>query len=157
MGRKQISRKSGARASAMPTQADYEALSEFRYSIRCFLEFSQRAAREVGLTPRHHQALLAIKGFAGQRAVTVGDLAERLRLRPHSAAELVGRLAQAGLVMRKHDPDDHRRVLLTLTDRAERLLADLSTVHMDELKRIGPALDRVLALINAGGGSPDTQ
>ncbi len=151
MGRKRTTRKSGVRACSIPTQADYEALSEFRYLLRCFLEFSQRAARDVGLTPRHHQALLAIKGVAGRRPVTVGDLAERLRLRPHSAAELVGRLAQAGLVVRNHDPNDHRRVLITLTERAEQSLADLSAVHMDELKRIGPTLDRVLALINAGG------
>jgi hypothetical protein len=41
--------------SQRPSQADYEALSEFRYLIRCFLQFSQNAARVVGLTPRQHQ------------------------------------------------------------------------------------------------------
>ena len=95
-----------------PSQADYEALSEFRYMIRCFLEFSQNAAREAGLTPGQHQALLAIRGFPAGQGVTVGDLAERLRVRHHSAVELVDRLAEAGLVLRSPDATDHRRVLL---------------------------------------------
>lgn len=43
-------------------ESDYERLSEFRHLIRLFLEFSQEKARLAGLTPRHHQALLAIKG-----------------------------------------------------------------------------------------------
>ncbi|TIX36407.1 MAG: MarR family transcriptional regulator, partial [Mesorhizobium sp.] len=74
------------------SQADYQRLSEFRYLIRRFLEFSQVQANEAGLTPRQHQALLAIKGFPGAGPVTVGDLAERLRIRHHSAVELVDRL-----------------------------------------------------------------
>ena len=49
------------------SQADYQRLSEFRYLIRRFLEFSQIQAEDAGLTPRQHQALLAIKGFPGRR------------------------------------------------------------------------------------------
>lgn len=129
------------------TQADYEILSEFRYQIRCFLEFSQNAACAVGLTPRQHQALLALKGFPKDRLITIGDLAERLRIRHHSAAELVDRLSEARLVTRGHDPDDQRRVSLTLTARAEQYLARLSAVHLGELKKIKPILDKILFLI----------
>lgn len=125
-------------------QADYQRLSEFRYLIRCFLEFSQIQARDAGLTPRQHQALLAIKGFPGGGPVTVGDLAERLRIRHHSAVELVDRLCEAGLVARNQDKDDHRRVLLQLTLRADDHLADLSAAHLDELSRIEPMLKRLL-------------
>ena len=50
---------------------------------------SARTGRAVGLTPRQHQALLAIRGFGGGRPANVGDLAERLRIRHHSAAELI--------------------------------------------------------------------
>lgn len=135
------------RRASGPSQADYEALSEFRYLMRCFLEFSQDAAHEVGLTPRQHQALLAIKGFKGGQAMTVGDLAERLRIRRHSAAELVDRLAEADLVARGHDPADHRRVLLTLTARAEQDLSDLSAAHLDELEKLEPALRNILSLV----------
>lgn len=135
-----------ARRSSL-NQADYEALSEFRYQIRCFLEFSQNEARAAGLTPRQHQALLALKGFPKNRLITIGDLAGRLRIRHHSAAELVDRLSEAGLVARGHDPNDQRRVALTLTARAEEYLAGLSAVHLEELKKIKPVLDKILLLI----------
>jgi DNA-binding MarR family transcriptional regulator len=127
------------------TLADYQALSEFRYLLRCFLEFSEKAARGVGLQPRQHQALLAIKGIPSGGQVTIGDLAERLRVRHHSAVELVNRLSEAGLVIRQHDMDDQRRVILQLTEHAETYLAELSAVHLDELSRIEPMLTRILS------------
>lgn len=123
---------------------DYRALSEFRYLIRRFLEFSQNAARRAGLTPRQHQALLAIKGFPRDDRPTVGDLAERLRLRHHSAVELVDRLVAAGLIERLHDARDRRRVLLVLTEVAETRLADLSASHLEELHSMRKALMQLL-------------
>ncbi len=138
-------RDSAPPVSQTPSLADYQALSEFRHLIRCFLEFSQKAAQAVGLTPRQHQALLAIKGFPGGGAVTVGNLAQRLRIRHHTAVELVDRLAESGLVQRIHDADDHRRVLLTLTGLADDHLAKLSAAHLDELARIEPMLKEALA------------
>jgi DNA-binding MarR family transcriptional regulator len=133
------------RVARRPSQADYEALAEFRYQIRQFLEFSEGAARAVGLTPRQHQALLAIKGFPSGAAAAVGDLAQRLGIRHHSAVELVDRLAEAGLVTRKVDIDDQRRVLLSLTERAETRLAELSIAHLDELARIEPVLHKAVS------------
>lgn len=124
------------------TPADYQALSDFRYLLRCFLEFSEKAARQAGIQPRQHQALLAIKAF--DEPVTIGILAERLRIRHHSAVELVDRLVEAGLVVRKQDETDNRRVILQLTARAEAYLEDLSAVHLDELSRIEPVLTRIL-------------
>ncbi|TIP33737.1 MAG: MarR family transcriptional regulator, partial [Mesorhizobium sp.] len=94
---------------------------------------------------RQHQALLAIKGFPGGAPVAVGDLAERLRIRHHSAVELVNRLAEAGLVIRDQDKSDHRRVLLQLTPLADDRLAELSAAHLDELSRIEPMLRRLLS------------
>ena len=126
------------------TQADYTALAEFRYLIRCFLEFSENAAKDAGLTPRHHQALLVVKGYGRGQPITVGDLAERLRIRHNTAVELANRLSENGLVIRSHDDRDQRRVLLKLTRLAERRLAGLSSAHLDELARIGPMLEEVL-------------
>ncbi|HET7412933.1 MAG TPA: MarR family transcriptional regulator [Pararhizobium sp.] len=124
--------------------SDYAVLSEFRYLIRCFLEFSEDRARLAGLTTRQHQALLAIKGHGAGHPITVGDLAERLRIRHHSAVELANRLCEAGLAFRSHDSEDQRRVLLGLTELAEERLSELSAAHYDELKRIKPMLEQVL-------------
>jgi DNA-binding MarR family transcriptional regulator len=126
------------------TQEDYTALAEFRYLIRCFLEFSENEAKQAGLTPRHHQALLVIKGYRRGKPITVGDLAERLRIRHNTAVELANRLVDGGLVERLQDEADQRRVLLRLTAAADRHLAKLSSAHLDELSRIKPMLEEVL-------------
>ena len=113
--------------------ADYRALAEFRHQLRQFLLFSEGAARRAGLAPRQHQALLAIKGFAH---LTVGDLADRLGIKSHSAAGLVNRLAAAKLVRRVADAADRRRSYLALTPSAERRLEGLTLAHRAELKRL---------------------
>ena len=130
---------------------DYRLLSEFRYLIRCFLEFSETAAARAGLTARQHQALLAIKGVREDAVPTVGYLAERLRIQHHSAVELADRLVEAGLVARAHDPNDRRRIKLKLTDLAERHLAGLSTSHAAELQRMRPALLDILDQVDEIG------
>ena len=140
--------QAGGAAGARLGTRDYRLLSEFRYLIRCFLEFSETAAVRAGLTARQHQALLAIKGVREDAAPTIGYLAERLRIQHHSAVELVDRLVEAGLVVRAPDPGDRRRVRLELTASAERHLAELSTSHLAELKRMRPAL---LELLDQGG------
>src|SRR3546814_5115611 len=54
-------------------------------------------ANEVGLSAQQHQALLAIRGAEDAKA-TVGYIAERLILKPHSASELVHRLEKLSLI-----------------------------------------------------------
>jgi DNA-binding MarR family transcriptional regulator len=126
----------------LPPQ-DYRLLAEFRYVLRQFLLFSETAAKAAGLAPQQHQALLAIKGFGGD--FTVGDLAERLAIRPNSAVELVDRLAALKLLQRRVDADDRRRVMLELTPKAEALLASLTAAHRCELKKFAPLLKPLLA------------
>lgn len=136
----QIRRKGGQPLAA----EDYRTLAQFRYLLRQFAAFSEDAALEAGLTPQQHQALLAIKGFPGRRRVTVGELAERLNIRPHSAVGLVDRLAARGLVRRRPDRADRRQVWIELTRRAEAQLTRLSLAHRDELRRLAPLLRDVL-------------
>lgn len=117
-----------------PHDRDYVALAAFRRTLRIFLAFSEEAARAAGLTPQQHQALLAIRGAAGSET-TVGELAVSLLLKPHTAVGLADRLARAGLVRRKPDATDRRRVLLALTAKGERVLKKLSATHLSEIRR----------------------
>jgi DNA-binding MarR family transcriptional regulator len=131
-------------------KAEYEALANFRHALREFLAFSEAAARQVGLTPQQHQAMLAIKGFPDRNQVTIGELAERLMVRHHSAVEMVDRLCETGLTRRSPDPADRRRVLVSLTEQAELLLEQLSAVHWEELRRLRPVLAMLLASVDHG-------
>jgi DNA-binding MarR family transcriptional regulator len=124
------------------TEADYRHLAEFRYLLRQFMAFSEDAARRARLSPQHHQALLAIRGFGGR--LTIGELAERLIIKPHSAVGLADRLVEAGLAVRHTDDNDRRRVELTLTSSASQKLDELSHSHREELKRLAPSLTPLL-------------
>ncbi|MFO1475272.1 MAG: MarR family transcriptional regulator [Verrucomicrobiota bacterium] len=130
--------------SARMTQAEYETLAELRFALREFLHFSETQARGAGLTPRQHQALLAIKGFPGPGPISVGELAARLRVRHHSAVELADRLSAGGLLRRAPSARDHRRVGLVLTASGESVLESLSAVHRRELRRVGPRIEAFL-------------
>jgi DNA-binding MarR family transcriptional regulator len=123
---------------------DYATLAEFRYLLRQFSAFSEGAARAAGLTAQQHQALLAIKGFPGREAATIGELAERLNLKHHSVVGLVDRLAGHGLIHREPDKTDRRRVMIVLTTKAETLLLGLTLAHRDELRRLAPLLREIL-------------
>ncbi len=125
-------------------QSDYQRLAEFRYHLRGFLKFSERAASGMGLRPQQHQALLAIKG-APREHITIGILAERLGIRHNSAVELIDRLITNGLVERRQNPEDRREVLIDLTNRAERILAKLSLAHRNEIRKLAPLLIGLLA------------
>jgi DNA-binding MarR family transcriptional regulator len=126
------------------TASDYRRLAEFRYLLRNFLVFSENAAKIAGLTAQQHQALLAVKSFTNARAMTTGALAERLGIRHHSAVGLVDRLAAKMLVRRRRDQQDRRQVMIELTTKAEALLARLSAIHRDELRRLAPLLRDLL-------------
>lgn len=130
---------------------DYRSLAEFRYAIRRFLAFSEAAASEAGLTAQQHQALLTIKGVGEVDGLSIGDLATRLLVRQHTAAELANRLEEAGLVRRRSDPNDGRRVLLALTPESERRLQSLSDIHLDEISSMAPQLVSILAKLSSAG------
>jgi DNA-binding MarR family transcriptional regulator len=125
------------------TPADFTALAEFRYALRRFAAFSEAAAVESGLTPQQHQAMLAIKGASGA-SMAVGEIADRLIIRHHSAVELVNRLERMGLAQRSAHPTDKRRVQVSLTELAEERLEQLTSAHLEELRAIGPLLRRLL-------------
>ena len=131
------------------SDGEYEALSNLRYTLRRFMDFSTSAAQQEGLPAQQHQALLAIRGHRGE-AMTVGKLAERLLIAPHSATELVGRLAAAGYVTRNVDPADRRRQTLLLTDKAAVVLEQLSGIHLTEIRDLAPKLLDILKKLEEG-------
>ncbi|OZI60917.1 MarR family winged helix-turn-helix transcriptional regulator [Bordetella genomosp. 11] len=141
----QLSRRHADTAASRTLQADdFVALARLRFALRQFTAFSESAAAERGLTPQQHQALLAIKA-APDETMTVGEIADWLLLRPHSAGELINRLERMGLVERRADAMDRRKVHVALTRAAQDKLDALSAAHFEELRAIGPMLRELLA------------
>ena len=132
------------------SREQYAAIAAFRYQLRRFLAFSEAAAQQAGLPHQQHQAMLAIAGHVGSEAPSVGVLADRLLIAPHTAAELVSRMVEASLLTKTRSAHDARRMELALTPRAESILAELTAAHLEELRTMEPALVRALGKLDTG-------
>ncbi len=114
----------------------YERLLMLRTNLRRFDRWSAEQAHSAGLTPMQHQLLLAIRGHADRRGPTIGEIADYLLLKHHSAGELVHRTDAAGLVRRVRDSEDRRVVRIQLTDAGTARLESLTGMHLEELERL---------------------
>jgi DNA-binding MarR family transcriptional regulator len=135
------------------SKTQYEMLAAFRYQLRQFLRFSEDAARQMGLTPRQHQALLAIKGFPKRERITVGELADQLQIAHHSAVGLVDRSVEQNLIVREPSLTDRRQVYIKLTAHGGEILEQLSDVHRAEIRRLGRRLGVLLKSLVPDTGS----
>ncbi len=120
--------------------SDYQALAEFRYQIRKFLHFSDSAIEKAGLERAQYQLMLTIKGMPDGVRPRIRDVANRMLIQHHSAVELIDRLETGGYVRRERGRDDRREVLLALTPKGERVLAQLALHHHEELQNAAPKL-----------------
>lgn len=115
---------------------DYERLLTVRTGLRRFERWSADQAATHGLTASQHQLLLAIRGHDEPQGPTIGQVADYLLTRHHSAVELVDRTERLGLIIRSRDPDDHRAVRLELADQGAQVLESLTSAHLEELERL---------------------
>ena len=130
--------------NSKPVAPNFKAMAELRYQIRCFLRFSENAARQAGIEPQQHQLLLAVKGLPEEAKPTIGVLAERMQLQHHSTVELIDRLVERGFLLRLRATDDRRQVLVKLTRDGEEFLQTLALHHLQELQTVGPKFVKVL-------------
>jgi DNA-binding MarR family transcriptional regulator len=117
-------------------KVDFEQLSEFRYQMRRFERFSERAAQSEGITPLQYLLLLHVKGYPGREWATIGELAERLQAQHHGTVALVTRCEALGLVKRKVSEIDRRQVEVHILEAGEAVLARLAALHRAELKSL---------------------
>lgn len=97
------------------------------------------------VTPFQWRALHTVVRLDGVR---LGVVAERLRIAPRSATEVVDQLAARGLVQRSPDPSDRRAVIVAATpaglelheavwterrERADEYFGELSPAEQDQL------------------------
>ena len=128
---------------------DYEALAQFRYTLRLFLAFSDTKAKNAGVTSQQYQALLAIKGFSSQTPMFVGELSRLLGIKHHTTVELVDRMVKLGLLKRMADTQDKRRVQVTLTKRGQLLLQKVAAIHFKHLGSSSRMLRKVSKLLSS--------
>lgn len=116
-----------------PLSSETRNLARLRYAFRKLLHQTDSAVRDAGLTPQQHQLLLGVAGYTGNGWASVGELAEFLQVRHHTAVGLVDRTVTAGLVERRPSPDAPREVAVHLTDAGRATLQALAPSHRKEL------------------------
>ena len=119
--------------NASASMATIRELARFRYELRRFLRFSEKAARQAGLTPQQHQLLLGVAGHTGRGWATISELSEFLQERHNAVVGLVDRACRAGLVSKQVVESDRRLVRVQLTPQGRKTLYRLSALHRREL------------------------
>ncbi len=93
-----------------------------------------RQAHSVGDVTLSEASVLARLNRDG--ADSPGSLAELERVRPQAMASTLATLEQRGLVSRRSDPADGRRVVMTVTAAGRRLVADRRSESVRHLTAI---------------------
>jgi len=119
-------------------------LAAFRYQLRRFLRFSEKAARACGLTPQQHQLLLGVAGYTGRGWATVSELAEFLQARHNAVVGLVERAERRRLVRKERAGRDRRFVRVYATPQGQKILDELTRLHREELGRVEARMLTVL-------------
>jgi DNA-binding MarR family transcriptional regulator len=147
-----IMRKVAAKRLNGGRTAALRELAVFRYELRRFLRFSEKAARAAGVTPQQHQLMLGVAGFTGRGWATISELAEFLQERHNAVVGLVERARRRGLVSKEVIALDRRSVRVQLTPEGERILSDLAALHRKELGRFQKRAASLLAPGRTGSG-----
>ena len=92
---------------------------------------------ELAMLERLHYA---IRQSGQDGAVPVSALAERLRMLPPAVSRTLRQLEDSGLVERIHDPDDHRKALVRLTETGEHIRLKAEDRMREYMHRV---IDRV--------------
>jgi DNA-binding MarR family transcriptional regulator len=95
--------------------------------------------REAGRLGERHVATLISLAVAGP--ATVSELAARLDMSPAHTSLVVGELARVGLVERAHEPEDRRRIVVSLAQAALPAVAEMRRRSAAPLQRFLAEID----------------
>jgi DNA-binding MarR family transcriptional regulator len=93
-------------------------------------EVRSRLGQVIGLAGQKYTVLIAIAHLQDQDGgVGINEIAQHLHLSGAFVTIETNSLIKAGLVVKRTNPQDRRRVLLTITPKAAKLLDRLTTVQ----------------------------
>lgn len=96
----------------------------------------------IGLTGVQFTLLITVRQLQGEAGVGVKELAEHLGLSAPFVTQETTRLVKAGVLAKATNPDDLRRVLLTLTDEGRERLRRLAPLQIEVNDTLFEPLDR---------------
>lgn len=155
--------------AAIPDPQDLA--DQFHATFRRLRRLWTEQLAPFGITPHQWRALGMLAGRHAQGAerrdppvcgtpLRLSELAERLRIAPRSATEVVDQLEARGLVARAPDPRDRRATLVSLTAEGRALTERVGAVRGEQsdrfFARLAPKdrgeLGRLLGILAEEGG-----
>lgn len=128
-----------------PAKEEMVARARFRHQLRLFERFTEEACAGSDVTMPQYMLLLQVAGRPERDWALVGELAECLVLRHHTAVELTSRCEAAGLVLRERDEEDQRKVRVRLTPAGRRVVERIARAHGQELERLLEHMGQAIA------------
>jgi MarR family transcriptional regulator, organic hydroperoxide resistance regulator len=138
--------------------------AQFRHFIHDFLAFAARVdqcragfGKRLGMSGIAYTSLISIAHLEGEEGVGVTAVAEHLHLSGAFVTIEVSKLVKAGLVKKRINNSDRRRVLLTVTPKGRKMLDDLAVIQApvndalferlsaDDFARLSSILARLVA------------
>ncbi len=121
---------------ANPEMLGDEGDGEFREMVHNLLAFSaqlehvrSRFGAHIGLTGIQYTVLITIRHLQRAEGVGVKSIASHLALSGAFVTIETAKLTKLGLVKKRANPTDRRRVLLTVSESGRQLLEELSSVQ----------------------------
>ena len=150
--------------AAIPDPQDLA--DQFHATFRRLRRLWTEQLAPFGITPHQWRALGMLAGRAGGgpskdgAPLRLSELAERLRIAPRSATEVVDQLEARRLVARAPDPRDRRATLVSLTAEGRALTERVGAVRGEQsdrfFARLAPKdrgeLGRLLGILAEEGG-----
>lgn len=109
-----------------------DVASALQVSIGLFVRLLRQSPVEGELTPPEVSALSRLER-AG--AATASDLARAEQITPQAVGATLTGLEERGLIERRPDPDDRRRVLLTVTRAGRQTMRSKRSARAEQLAR----------------------
>jgi len=120
-------------------------LDGFRSIVQALRESSRQTEQTIGLTASQ---LFVLQKLADSDVASVNELAARTYTHQSSVSTVVVKLVRRGMVARKADPNDRRRVVLSLTPAGRKALASAPHAPQQGLvaavRRLSPDARRTL-------------
>ncbi len=135
-----------------------DALKKFRIIYGCVRQHFREVERECGVSGSQMWILHEVAAAPG---LGVSELADRLSIHQSTCSQLVEKLVARRLLVKERSKEDQRRVGLTLTPKAAKVVADtpgpaegvfpgaLKALTEAELRELNHALSNVIAQLRS--------
>lgn len=88
----------------------------------------------------HHQFFTLIY-IQKHKQCKISDLANLMDVKPSAITVMIDRLVQGGYVIRRHDEEDRRVVLVQLSEKGEEALAELKRIRREWIEKLLADID----------------